>query len=120
MGTTFDLIPEQVGYQIISDKDKPIHSFYRFKVYQVHDYLPIPWEEKKKRLLYQIEGNDLKVVVKFFLNDKKEIQRARWFRLKGSDSELSYYSVMYWIDYLKTKKIFSKDFVLKTSSPFNS
>ncbi|HKR05272.1 MAG TPA: hypothetical protein VJY62_11625 [Bacteroidia bacterium] len=111
-------IPEQLGYQIISEKHKPVHCFYRFKVYQVQDYLPIALEERKKRLLYQIEGNDLKVVVRLFLNDRKEIVRVRWFRLKATDSELAFYSVMHFIAYLKTVKKFSEKFVLKMSGPF--
>lgn len=116
--TILNIIPEQLRYEIISDKHKPVFCFYRFKVYQLKDYLPIPYEERKKRLLYQIEAPDLKVVLRLFLNDRKEIVRARWFRLKATDSELAYYAVMHFIAYLKTVKNFSEKFVLKMSSPF--
>jgi hypothetical protein len=118
MKTNPGVIREQLSYHILTDKHKPIHCFYRFKIYELPNYLAIAPEEKRKRLHYQIESSDVKVVIRFFLNERKEIFRARWFRLKESDSELSYYSVMYWINYLKSQKKFSVDFVLKTSSPF--
>lgn len=117
MDTLLNTFPEQLGYQIITHKQTPVYSFYRFKAYQVHDYLHISPEEKKKRLLYQIEGGNLKVVLRLFLNDRKEIMRVRWFRLKTTDCELAYYSVMHFISYLKSVKNFSEGFSIKMSSP---
>ena len=113
------LLQKQVGYIIIDQKRlKPVHTFYRFKVYLVNDGIDILPEEKSKRLHFQIEGDDVKVVVRFYLNVDKEIYLAKYFRLQNTDEELSFYAVMYWITFLKTKRKFAKDFVLKTLREF--
>jgi hypothetical protein len=109
---------EQVKYHIISEKHKPVHIFYRFKVYELANSLSNTPEVVRKRNTYQIEGNSVQVILRVFINRNREIEIIRYFYLKDSDPELSYYAAMYWVSYLKSENKLANNFEIKTVSKF--
>jgi len=118
MEKELSLLPQQIGIEIINGKKlQPIHSFYRFKVFQVHDVVNISTEQRKYRLHYQIEGTDLKVVIRFYLNSQNEIF-VKYYRTKGSDAELCNYLVEYWIQYLRAEKKFGNKILVNNLAEF--
>jgi hypothetical protein len=105
MKNTLSLLPKQIGYVIINHTTlKPIHSFYRFSIYEVNDGLDLSPRQRRNRLHYQIEGSDVRVVVRFYLNLKNEFH-VKYYRNKTTDPELAEYCVKYWIKNLQEEKI---------------
>jgi hypothetical protein len=117
MNGDVNLLEKQIGLEIINGKKlQPIHTFYRFRVYKLHDGNLSP-EGMKYRFHYQIEGKNLKVVVKLYLNSKDEIF-VKYFRLKGTDAELAQYCVEYWLQHLQAENKFGNKVLVKNLAEF--
>lgn len=93
------LVSQFTYFENFGKNHQPIHSFYRFKIYEVGSSIGININENIFCKHYQIQGEDLKVIVRFSFKD--QIWHVNHYRSKRSDAELARIVVLYWTKFWK-------------------
>ena len=101
-----------LGINLATIKSEPVMTIDRWKVYDAGNIPHVIYDHCTKN--YQINGKtNEKIVVRFFITPKLTIIKIKYYYLKGTDEELTFYIVMELVQRVSRKYPLESNYVIK-------